>query len=605
MSKTLSTTFNDANQKFCEVYPKKLQVISVINRFILTELGLVIKGSRMTKKEKIMASKMASNLFLKDFDRDQLEGLIIRSFNKQKTSKKLQKSAKSHLNFYLNFLENYFDFAPNNSKNLEKICQDTSPYRINKKPTRYIEKSHLNLSKKRKPKVPISLKLNSEHYLASYQAKNPDSDIEDLKKIISEKLTIIENKLKEFETYCLLEIPVAPSTSKNHQENIKRLLGWLYLQDTDLEKVSFEEIIPVVELNLKISDFDSFREYTIAKIRSEELAKEQAKKTRKFLDNFFQSYQVTNNETQQKYIQVLIALAKYLYKDITDEDEVEKFDDIAVIRNLRHYRRKLKRINPPPHKIKTLKFTWNEILIIREQLKKEADLEFSFSNRQKRGVVEKKERGKKAIAKSKMRFLVFCLFTIIPPDRARTIRELRIGETLKHGIKTNEGFISREQLSNSSTAKYYIHLQDKDYKTGQIYGEFWGEIPNHIFRDGSKFYDYLTDWIYGGWRKVLLKNETHNYCFCKSEKSVPHTVDSFHSLVAKAFRSKTGIKMGTHALRDIFCTYLEEIDAPAEVRASAAYWMKHSEQIAKKVYTVVDLQTKLTPAFEFMKQLNS
>lgn len=63
--------------------------------------------------------------------------------------------------------------------------------------------------------------------------------------------------------------------------------------------------------------------------------------------------------------------------------------------------------------------------------------------------------------------------------------------------------------------------------------------------------------------------------------------------------------MGPHALRDIFCTYLEEIDAPAEVRASAAYWMKHSEQIARKFYTVVDLQAKLAPAFEFMQQLSS
>ena len=136
MSKTLSTTFNDANQKFCEVYPKKLQVISVVNRFILTELGLVIKGSRMTKKEKTMASKMASNLFLKDFNRTQLERLLIQGFNKQKTSKKLQKSAKSHLNFYLNFLEKYFDFKNNNSNSQEKILPDTSPYRIKINPTR-------------------------------------------------------------------------------------------------------------------------------------------------------------------------------------------------------------------------------------------------------------------------------------------------------------------------------------------------------------------------------------------------------------------------------------------------------------------------------------
>ena len=62
--------------------------------------------------------------------------------------------------------------------------------------------------------------------------------------------------------------------------------------------------------------------------------------------------------------------------------------------------------------------------------------------------------------------------------------------------------------------------------------------------------------------------------------------------------------MGTHEFRDIFCTYLEEVNASPEVRRSAAYWMKHSEEIARKVYTVVDLQAKLAPAFEFMNRLN-
>ena len=52
MSNKQFLTFDDANQKFCEFYPKKLQVISIINRFILTELGLNLQGSRMTKKEK-------------------------------------------------------------------------------------------------------------------------------------------------------------------------------------------------------------------------------------------------------------------------------------------------------------------------------------------------------------------------------------------------------------------------------------------------------------------------------------------------------------------------------------------------------------------------
>ena len=604
MDSNLCATLNDANKKFLEIYPQKTQVISAVNRFILTELGLVIKGKKITEHEKEKAKEIANNIILREINAEYLRTLLSQSFKRQRISLKSQKAPRSYINFYIGFLENNF-FLKNKSSSIEEKNQETkSLYRIKNNPTRYIDKSHLQkLNKTRKAKQQIQLRLNPEWYLADYQIKYSHNTDELIISIIEDQLTRIKKELENFKQFCFNYITKIEATLDTFLGDIKRLLGWLYLQEQNLARISLTNLVPVFDTNLKIDDFEDLEEYALAKEKCKYNSKKAAKNIREFLTFFFTEYQVVNLKTQKNYIFSLITLAKYLYRDITDDEEVENYEDIVIIQNLRNFSHKLTQKTPCSVKTKSLKFTWNELLIIREQLQQEASLNYSYS-KVKNGGAHRYARPKSAIAVSKMRFLIFCFLTLIPPDRARTIRELQIGETLKHGIKTQEGFISRENLLDSANAKYYIHLQEKDYKTGKIYGEFWGELPNYKFKDNTLFYDYLTDWIYGEWRKILLRNETHNYCFCQSRTSKPHSQSSFHWLVAHTFKNKTGIKMGTHQFRDIFCTHLEEINAPAEVRASAAYWMKHSEQIAKKVYTVVDLQAKLAPAFDFMNQLN-
>jgi hypothetical protein len=55
-------------------------------------------------------------------------------------------------------------------------------------------------------------------------------------------------------------------------------------------------------------------------------------------------------------------------------------------------------------------------------------------------------------------------------------------------------------MANLSEARYYIHLQSEDYKTGDSYGEWLGEFPNTEFPDGSRFYDYLNKWLFRGYQ---------------------------------------------------------------------------------------------------------
>jgi hypothetical protein len=99
-------------------------------------------------------------------------------------------------------------------------------------------------------------------------------------------------------------------------------------------------------------------------------------------------------------------------------------------------------------------------------------------------------------AKSLQRFVLLGLFALVPPSRQRVIRELELGRTLKYGIFEHGRFIPFEKMANPSEAKYYVHLQPEDYKTGDSYGEWLGEFPNTEFPDGSKFYDYLNRWLF-------------------------------------------------------------------------------------------------------------
>ena len=124
MDSNFYATLNDANQKFLEIYPHKPQVISAVNRFILTELGLVIKGRNITIHEKKKAKEIANNIILREINAEYLRTLLSQSFKRQKLSLKSQKAPRSHINFYIGFLENNFSLK-NKSSSREEKNQET------------------------------------------------------------------------------------------------------------------------------------------------------------------------------------------------------------------------------------------------------------------------------------------------------------------------------------------------------------------------------------------------------------------------------------------------------------------------------------------------
>lgn len=305
----------------------------------------------------------------------------------------------------------------------------------------------------------------------------------------------------------------------------------------------------------------------------------------------------------------MISVAKYLYRDITDEDEAENFEDIAVIRTLSAARKKIPR---KKNKSIDLIFTWDEILKVRDAWLVDFNDPYSYSHRKatskKSARIEKVKRSEFEMSRSLQKFLAIYFLTVIPTDRIRTIRELKLGKTLKYGIKTELGFVSVDKMSTPEKAKYYIHLESEDYKTGDSHGEFWGEIINCIFFDGSYFYDYLDKWLYQGYRQKLLSfdNQNHDFVFMKSRKSTPLDKDASSALIRYAFNSKSGFKLNPHRIRHIFRTYVERrTDISAKEKESIAKWMHHSSDIAQIVYTNLNAQEELQPGFEAMQRINN
>ncbi len=60
-----------------------------------------------------------------------------------------------------------------------------------------------------------------------------------------------------------------------------------------------------------------------------------------------------------------------------------------------------------------------------------------------------------------------------------------------------------------------------------------------------------------------------------------------------------------HKLRTIFRTHLEKIGASQQEINSAAFWMRHSPDIARKFYTKQTLDEKLAPGVRAIAEINS
>jgi integrase len=170
-------------------------------------------------------------------------------------------------------------------------------------------------------------------------------------------------------------------------------------------------------------------------------------------------------------------------------------------------------------------------------------------------------------------------------------------------------------MANPSEAKYYVHLQPEDYKTGDSYGEWLGEFPNTEFPDGSKFYDYLNRWLFQGYQDVngewhgmreLIAAPGVKTVFVRDNAGKSYTMTEMARKIRSIFIRWTRVPITPHDLRHLYRTYIDDpaTGATPEEKESAAYWMRHSSQMAAKTYSHLNNEQKLRAGGQMAERLN-
>lgn len=405
------------------------------------------------------------------------------------------------------------------------------------------------------------------------------------------------------------------------------LLGFLHrVKRIPLAELKFSLIIPVQNLDPDVRSFASYDDYLKAKIEAGQSAKLAAEKVVGFLYEYWNWRHEESRElaykTRNTLINAVIRLAKYQYRDQTDRNFNSNFEDVPIIQRLKVLNKDMEDAwnHIPTIEPEKKMVPWPEVREVLECLRKEADLTERWRYSKKNNKDYSVSRTNRSIAHSLQDFLIIAFFTLIPPDRQRTFRELEFGRTLRNGIFLNNKFIFKEKMKDPSAARWFIMLDPDDYKTGQTYKYWHSELPDTCFPDGKTFYQYLDRWFYPAelaanpvqeWVKQDLYNQRavlnplHPYCFTRKVSNKQFTESKMHTKVTRVFERFKLTSMGPHMLRHSFTTYLDEINATDEERKSAAYWMHNSVRTQEEVYTHTKQEIKLRAGIHLMERINN
>lgn len=455
----------------------------------------------------------------------------------------------------------------------------------------------------------VILNNNPKEYLAELKNKYPklsDQELFDKSKLNLDSIFNLVNSFTQYRKVRLI------SKDKN-VKHILRFIGWYkeYYKLT-IDELKIEKIIPIIDPyqyrhNLDTLNPKSFSELAIKEAQLNVKIKNKSKEFRKTISIFFDDYLKNSTiETKEIYIQSLINLVCFFYKDITDIEENNNFQDISLIKFLRVCMCDLRK-NKQVKEKKTVPFVWKEIEAVCERLRKEANQNHQCKKTNKNNIGTKLTKRAKALHLQD--FLAIAFFVVMPPDRQRTFRELTFGETLKYGIRDPKcnTFISHYKLDSTQEPKYYIHLKPHQYKTGNTYGTYWHEIPNVKYKDGKKFYDYLNQWLFEGYRDELatFSGET-NAVFIASTTGIAYRDDNsvwsanrYGSFIKHIFSRKTKFPLNPHALRDIYVTHINNLGLDQTQRKAIAYMMHHDIDTADKIYNKQTIDEKIAPALKF------
>jgi hypothetical protein len=419
----------------------------------------------------------------------------------------------------------------------------------------------------------------------------------------------LTKELTSFDEFMQKTIGLRPITAEIDITNIKRVLGWLFrFKGISLDELKLEKIVPLICIKLKLRDFKNINGhvdrdgYLLAQLEAREEAKEAAEECVQLVNEFLNFFSIVPSSRMQ-IIKSVINLAKFVYKDQTDLEETDTFDDIPIIKRLRRVSKDEARKGKDtprvvPYEVKSV--PWPKVLEVLKCLQVEADLtHMTVERKDAKNSHRHIERCEGGVAKSVQRFLILGFLALLPPDRQRSIRELQLaefpqerGSYLLYGAFEQGIFVPAARMKNPQQAEWLIY--QNDYKTSRYHGVFRATIENYQL--GSKcLYDYINVWVHQ--YRALLK-PTHNYFFT-GFRGQPLQANKFGSMVRCIFIKFAGVPVTPHSLRHSYSTFLDEQDASPSVRRAAAIWMKHDEVMQGGCYNHNSIERRLQPVQEF------
>jgi hypothetical protein len=415
------------------------------------------------------------------------------------------------------------------------------------------------------------------------EKKYPERSENEIQFILDSNLKRLETEFNN--TLAFLEKTRRDITIRKTKVLYYRLLGWEYLQNDRLtiEDISLNSIIAIVDTRVK--NWKTPEERYIKEGEKRDEAMEKTELRLKWLEQFFEDYGITSAGTAQNYIDSLIALSKFYYKGITNQRRYSNYEDIEFICALRVLRTQCAE-TMERRKVKPIMLTHSEVIEVMKSLKADFDHEYyerihiTKNNKQ---YLKKIPKDNIQRAKSLQKFLMLMLLTIYPPERQRTLRELTFGKTLKFGTVDELGFFRELDPFDykNNEGMYFIDLNPEDHKNGNEH--YQDALFNREFKDGTCVYDYLNLW-WSTYRQYLVKGDTRTF-FVRQRKGDEHTCTSVWSMFKSFFKRKAEVEVNPHQLRHIFATYINEReDAGENVKASAAYRMRHSANMFNTIY---------------------
>lgn len=366
-----------------------------------------------------------------------------------------------------------------------------------------------------------------------------------------------------------------------------------------LDSFCLETLIPFDPL-LKRTNFPHLttQEYRDAEDDFKVIRRERANDAKKLFERFLDFYS-KNHATRGFLTNMAISVTQYLYRDAIDEIDPVTIPPILLHLKVLVKAEKGKEQNSPRAVPIEKKFvSYKEALQVVVELKKRADQKERVRGRTRNKTKMYFEpRSPQEVARACSRFLMIAFLSLLPPDRQQLVRELEIGISFVRGcFGAGNVFIPEDKMSDPSQANWCFNLTK--YKTHKTYGDVKITVPNYPFGGGTTLYTYIDLWL-NQYRSLL--NPEGDWLFVRHNKGDKWEGNDVWSMVVTVFHRQTGKSVNPHMLRHIFNTYLEETNAPKDVKSASRKLMKQSDKIGSTKYNHAITDRVVAPAIEFMR----